>query len=74
MNQVLDIQSMFSAHELDEKAIHLCDLIRGNARFLAWCIQQFVPTGPNQTLALRHLEDCVMRANKGISEEYPIKK
>lgn len=69
-----DIHSMFSAHKVGEFGLDHMEVIRKFAAGLAVTIQDRVPAGPNQTLALRHLEDCVMRANKGIAEQYPIQE
>jgi hypothetical protein len=42
--------------------------LRNCARMLAREIQMSTPAGPNQTLAIRHVEDALMRANKAIVE------
>jgi hypothetical protein len=43
--------------------------LRNLARMLAREIQSATPAGPNQTLAIRHVEDALMRANKAIVED-----
>jgi hypothetical protein len=43
--------------------------LRNFARMLAREIQSTTPAGPNRTLAIRHLEDAVMRAHKAILED-----
>jgi hypothetical protein len=43
--------------------------LRDFARMLAREIQSSTPAGPNQTLAIRHVEDALMRANKAILED-----
>ena len=43
--------------------------LRNLARMLAREIQSSTPAGPNQTLAIRHVEDALMRANKAIVED-----
>jgi hypothetical protein len=43
--------------------------LRDCARMLACEIQSSTPAGPNQTLAIRHVEDALMRANKAIMED-----
>ena len=39
--------------------------LRNLGRMLAREIQSATPAGPNQTLAIRHVEDALMRAHKG---------
>ena len=43
--------------------------LRNFARMLAREIQSATPAGPNQTLAIRHVEDALMRANLAIVEQ-----
>jgi len=43
--------------------------LRNSARTLAREIQSATPAGPNQTPAIRHVEDALMRANKAILED-----
>ena len=43
--------------------------LRNFARLFAREIQSSTPAGPNQTLAIRHVEDALMRANKAILED-----
>ena len=43
--------------------------LRNFARMFALEIQSSTPAGPNQALAIRHVEDALMRANKAILEE-----
>lgn len=43
--------------------------LRNSARMLAREIRSSTPVGPNQTLAIRHVEDALMRANKAILED-----
>ena len=43
--------------------------LRKLARMLAREIQSSTPAGPNQTLAIRHAEDALMRANEAIVED-----
>jgi hypothetical protein len=43
--------------------------LRNFARTLAREIRGATPAGPNQTLAIRHVEDALMRANKAILED-----
>jgi len=40
--------------------------LRNVARMLAREIRSLTPAGPNQTLAIHHVEDALMRANKAI--------
>jgi hypothetical protein len=43
--------------------------LRNFARMFALEIQSSTPAGPNQALAIRHVEDALMRANKAILED-----
>jgi hypothetical protein len=43
--------------------------LRNRARMLAREIRSSTPVGPNQTLAIRHVEDALMRANLAILED-----
>ena len=43
--------------------------LRNCARMLAREIRSAKPAGPNQTLAIRHVEDALMRANLAIVED-----
>lgn len=43
-------------------------LIRTLGRLMAKQVEKLVPPGPDRTLAIRHLEDAVMRSTKGIAE------
>jgi hypothetical protein len=43
--------------------------LRNYARLLAREIQSATPAGPNQTLAVRHVEDALERANQAILED-----
>jgi hypothetical protein len=43
--------------------------LRNFARMFALEIQSSTPAGPNQTLAIRHVEDALMRANLAIVED-----
>ena len=43
--------------------------LRNFARMLAREIQSSTPAGPNQTLAIQHVEDALMRANKAMLED-----
>jgi hypothetical protein len=45
------------------------NLLHNSARMLAREIRSATPAGPNQTLAIRHVEDALMRANKAILED-----
>jgi hypothetical protein len=43
--------------------------LRNFARMFALEIQSSTPAGPNQALAIRHVEDALMRANLAIVEQ-----
>jgi len=48
---------------------HRMNSLRNCARLLAREIRSTTPAGPNQTLAVRHVEDALMRANMAILED-----
>jgi hypothetical protein len=45
------------------------DSLRECARILALEIQTSTPVGPNQSLAIRHVEDALTRAHKAITQD-----
>jgi len=64
----LDLRNMFSRHTPTPEQASDMDLLRGKFTSLASALVALTPPGPNQTLAVRHLEDALMRANKAIVE------
>jgi hypothetical protein len=65
----LNITSMFSRHTMTAEDQKHSDSLRKQCHLLAEQIALFTPPGPNQTLALRHLEDTLMRCNKALCED-----
>ena len=64
----LDLQNMFSRHTPTEEQGKAMHSVRDIITIAALTVQSECPPGPNQTLAIRHLEDALMRANKAIVE------
>jgi hypothetical protein len=65
----LNIDNMFARHTMTEEQLHASNSLRVNIRVIAEELVRLTPAGPNQTLAIRHLEDALMRANKAIVED-----
>jgi hypothetical protein len=66
-NPALD--NMFAHHTPTPEQKRRKSSLRNCARMLARKIQSATPAGPNQTLAIRHVEQALMRANEAILEE-----
>lgn len=62
-----DVENMFRYHPPCGTQTERYERIRAAARGLARVIQQNSPPSAEQTLALRDLESCVMRANQAIA-------
>jgi hypothetical protein len=60
---------MFAQHIPTPEQKRRMNSLRNFARMLAREIRSATPAGPNQTLAIRHVGDALMRANKAILEE-----
>jgi hypothetical protein len=60
---------MFAQHIPTPEQKRRMNSLRNFARMLAREIQSATPTGPNQTLAIRHVEDALMRTHKAILED-----
>ena len=58
----------FAQHTPTPEQKRRLNSLRNCARMLAREIQGATPAGPNQTLAIRHVEDALMRASKAIVE------
>jgi hypothetical protein len=59
----------FAQHTPTPEQKRRLNSLRNCARMLAREIQSSTPAGPNQTLAIRHIEDALMRANLAIVED-----
>lgn len=62
-----DIENRFTYHKPEENKIGKFETIREQAKELAYLINEYVPTGREQALALTKLEEMVMWANAGIA-------
>src|SRR5258708_14479622 len=56
----------FARHQPTQEQKRRMNSLRNCARLFAREIHRSTPTGPNQTLAIRYVEDALMRANKAI--------
>jgi hypothetical protein len=65
----MNVDNMFAEHTLTPAQKRRMNSLRTCARMLAREIESATPAGPNQTLAIRHVEDALMRANKAILED-----
>lgn len=65
----LDVDKMFARHHMDDHQSTNSVTIRQECLELARTIERLTPGGPNQTIAIRHIEDALMRANKAIVED-----
>lgn len=52
--------------EITDGAKHSLSIIRASVLELAVAIERHVPNGRDKSLALTHLEDVLMRANRGV--------
>ena len=65
----MNVDNMFAQYTPTPEQKRRMNSLRNCARMLAREIQSSTPAGPNQTLAIRHVEDALMRANKAIVED-----
>jgi hypothetical protein len=65
----MNVDNMFAQYTPTPAQKRRVNSLRNCARMLAREIQRSTPAGPNQTLAIRHVEDALMRANKAILED-----
>jgi len=65
----MNVDKMFAQHTPSPAQRRRMNSLRNYARLLAREIQSTTPAGPNQTLAIRHVEDALMRANLAILED-----
>jgi hypothetical protein len=64
----LDLDTMFARHTPTPSQQRAMNELRDSLMLVAKLVVHSAPSGPNQTLAIRHLEDALMRANKAIVE------
>ena len=62
-----DLENRFTYHAPDGFQASLYPIIRKKAKELAYFIDDYVPKGREQSLALTKLEEVVMWANAGIA-------
>jgi len=62
-----DIENRFTYHAPNAEQIKKYPLIRDEAKYLAYLIEENVPNGREKSLAMTKLEEVVMWANAGIS-------
>jgi hypothetical protein len=65
----MNVAKMFAQHTPTPAQKRRMNSLRNCARMLAREIRGATPAGPNQTLAIRHVEDALMRANLAIVED-----
>ena len=65
----MNVNNMFAHHTPTPAQNRRMNSLRNLARMFAREIQSSTPAGPNQTLAIRHVEDALTRANKAILED-----
>jgi hypothetical protein len=65
----MNVDKMFARYTPTPAQKRRMNSLRNCARMLSREIQSATPAGPNQTLAIRHVEDALMRANKAILED-----
>ena len=61
-----DIGRWFTYHAPTPAEVEAMVKIRAAAKELAYCIAMQTPAGPDQSVALRKLRECVMTANAAI--------
>ena len=62
----MNVDNMFPHHTPTPEQKRRMNSLRNFARRFACEIQSSTPAGPNQTLAIRHVEDALRRANVAI--------
>ena len=65
----MKVDNIFAQHTPTPAQKRRMNSLRNFARMFALEIQSSTPAGPNQTLAIRHVEDALMRANLAIVED-----
>jgi hypothetical protein len=65
----MNVDNMFAQYTTTSEQKRRMNSLRNCARMLAREIRSSTPAGPNQTLAIRHVEDALMRAQKAIVED-----
>jgi hypothetical protein len=65
----MNISKLFGQYPATLEQRQRMDSLRKCARAFALEIQAATPVGPNQTLAIRHVEDALTRASKAIMQD-----
>jgi hypothetical protein len=65
----MNVDNMFAQHTPTPAQKRRMNSLRNCARLFALEIQSSTPASPDQTLALRHVEDALIRAHKAILED-----
>src|SRR5712692_7302179 len=65
----MNVDNMFAQHIPTPEQKRRMNSLLNLARMLAREIRSSTPAGPKQTLAIRHVEDALMRANEAILEQ-----
>ncbi|GEM_PF-3135713 len=65
----MNVDKIFAQHPPTLEQRQRINSLRDSARRFAREIQAFTPAGPNQILAIGHVEDALTRANKAITQE-----
>ena len=65
----MNVDNMFAQYTTTPAQKRRMNSLRNCARLFAREIQSSTPAGPNQTLAIRHVEDALIRANLAIVED-----
>jgi len=65
----MNVDKILGQHTPTQEQKRRMNSLRNCARMLASEIQSATPAGPNQTLAIRHVEDALMHANKSIAQD-----
>jgi len=65
-------KAVFATHQVDEDGAKMLQIVRDNYTELAALMLACTPPSRGQSLALTHLEDSLMWANKAITSKYPV--
>jgi len=65
----MNLDNMFAQHTPTSEQKRRMNSLRNLARMLAREIQSSTPAGPDQVLAIRHVEDALMCPTKAIMED-----
>lgn len=63
----LDLDNLFTYHPVHGDQPERYKYMRGLAKDLATAVQDLVPPSPEQTMAIRKIQEAIMWANAGIA-------